>query len=76
LTKGQALIPPSRLEQGVRFVGAASVREEDRIIALDATGSLNVHSAETLTGAGSIEAGGIILSIGLIPGDGTKRATP
>jgi hypothetical protein len=75
LAKGQALISPSRLEQGVRFIGAASVREGDRIVALDATGSLNVHSAEALTGAGSIEAGGIILSISVVPADSAKRAT-
>jgi DNA gyrase/topoisomerase IV subunit A len=67
LSRGQALIPPSRLEQGVRFIGAASVREEDRIVALDATGSLTVHLAETMTGAGSIAAGGLILCLGVIP---------
>ena len=67
LAKGQALIPPSRLEQGVRFIGAASVRDGDRIVALDATGSLHVHLAETMTGAGSIEAGGLTLSIGVVP---------
>jgi DNA gyrase/topoisomerase IV subunit A len=76
LAKGQALIPPSRLEQGVRFVGAASVREGDRIIALDATGSINVHSAEALTGAGSIEAEGMIVSMGVIPAESAKRANP
>jgi hypothetical protein len=76
LAKGQALIPPSRLEQGVRFVGAASVRKGDHIIALDATGSLNVHSAEALTGAGSIEAEGMIVSIGVIPAESAKRANP
>jgi len=69
LAKGQALIPPARLGQGVRFIGAASVQEQDRIVALDATGSLNVHLAEALTGAGSIEAGGLILSIGVIPAE-------
>jgi hypothetical protein len=74
LAKGQGLIPPSRLEQGVRFIGAASVREGDRIVALDATGSLSIYSAEALTGAGSIEAGGMVLSIGVIPIDSTKRA--
>jgi hypothetical protein len=74
LAKGQALIPPSRLEQGVRFIGAASVREGDRIVTLDALGSLKVHSAEALTGAGSIEAGALILSICVIPADSTKRA--
>ncbi|HEY7533248.1 MAG TPA: hypothetical protein VH681_10765 [Nitrospiraceae bacterium] len=76
LAKGQALIPPSRLEQGVRFIGAASVREGDRIVALDARGSLNVHSAEALTGAGSIEAGGMIVSIGVVPTESAKRANP
>ena len=78
LAKGQALIPPSRLEQGIRFIGAASVREGDRIVTLDATGELKVHSAEALIGAGSIEAGGmsgIAVSIGVIPAEGTKRVT-
>ncbi|HEX2997114.1 MAG TPA: hypothetical protein VHP14_19995 [Anaerolineales bacterium] len=69
LAKGQALISPTRLEQGVRFVGAASVRDKDRIVALDATGSLRVHLAESLTGAGSIEAEGLVLSIGTLPGE-------
>ncbi|MBN2115095.1 MAG: hypothetical protein JW730_00890 [Anaerolineales bacterium] len=66
LAKGQALIPPARLEQGVRFIGAASVREEERVVALDATGSLNVHLAEAMIGAGSIAAGGLVLSIGVL----------
>jgi hypothetical protein len=67
LAKGQALIPPSRLGQGVRFIGAASVRETDRIAVLDSKGSLNVHQAEAIVGAGSIDAEGVILSIGVIP---------
>lgn len=74
LAKGQALISPSRLEQGVRFIGAASVRDGDRIVTLDATGSLNIYLAEALTGAGSIEAGGMILSMTVIPAESTKRA--
>ena len=74
LAKGQALIPPSRIEQGVRFIGAASVRDGDRIAALDAAGNLSVHLAEALTGAGSIEAEGLILSIGVIPTEAGKRA--
>jgi hypothetical protein len=77
LAKGQALIPSSRLEQGVRFIGAASVREEDRVVVLDAKGNLNVYSAGAVTGAGSIEAGGltgIAVSIGVIPSDEAKRA--
>lgn len=76
LAKGQALIPPARLEQGIRFIGAASVRGEDRIVALDAAGHLKVHSVEALTGAGSIEAGeqtGVVLSIGVVPAENTQQ---
>jgi hypothetical protein len=72
LAKGQALIPPSRLEQGVRFVGAASVRNTDRVAVLDSKGAIRVHAAESITGAGSIEAEGLILSIGVIPGEATS----
>jgi DNA gyrase/topoisomerase IV subunit A len=64
--KGQSLIPPSRLEQGVRFMGAAAVKESDSIIVLDATGKLSVHQAGSMIGAGSIEAEAWILSIGVI----------
>ncbi|HSL30254.1 MAG TPA: hypothetical protein VK900_13730 [Anaerolineales bacterium] len=76
LAKGQALIPPVRLEQGIRFVGAASVGGEDRLAVLDATGSLSMHSAETLAGAGSIEAEGLILSVGVIPAESGQGANP
>ena len=76
LAKGQALIPPSRLEQGVRFIGAASVRDADRIMVLDSKGNLNVHIAETITGSGSIEAEGLILSIGVIPAEEWKDTNP
>ena len=76
LAKGQALISASRVEQGIRFVGAASVRDEDQIAVLDATGSINVYLTEAITGAGSIAAGGLILSIGVIRAEGGKRANP
>ena len=69
LAKGQALIPPSRLDQGVRFVGAASVRGADRIAVLDSKGYLNIHPAKSIVGAGAIEAEGLILSIGVILGE-------
>ena len=74
LAKGQTLIPPSRLERGVRFMGAASVRDGDQVVVLDATGRLKIHEAELMTGAGSIEAAGLILSIDVIPADSVKRA--
>ncbi len=78
LAKGQALISPARLEQGVRFIGAASVGEQDRIAVLDAAGKLSIHSAAALMGAGSIEAGsltGVAVSIGVIPADSPKRVS-
>jgi DNA gyrase/topoisomerase IV subunit A len=76
LAKGQALIPPSRMEQGVRFIGAASVRDSDRVAVLDAMGNLSVHVAEAMTGAGSVEAPGLILSIGVIPAEAWKDTNP
>jgi hypothetical protein len=77
LAKGQALIPPVRLQQGVRFIGAASVRAADRIAVLDAKGSLNLHLADTMAGAGSIEAAGltgVAVSIGVIPAESVPGA--
>ena len=73
LAKGQALIPPTRLDQGIRFIGAASVANGDRLVVLDSTGHVNIHSAKALQGAGSIKAEGltgIAVSIGVIPADG------
>ena len=75
LAKGQSLISPARLEQGVRFIGAASIRDADRIAVLDAKGNLKIHIAEAVTGSGSIEADGLILSIGVIPAESGKGAT-
>jgi hypothetical protein len=67
LAKGQALIPHTRLEQGVRFVGAVTARDEDRIVVLDAAGMIRLHSAGSITGAGSTGTDSLILSIGKIP---------
>jgi len=69
MAKGQALIPPLRLGQGVRFMGAAAVQDGDQIAVLGATGRLKILEADSITGAGSIEADGLILSIGRIPAD-------
>ncbi len=69
LAKGQPLIPPSRLDQGIRFIGAASVRGTDRLAVLDAKGNIHLHEANSIMGAGSIEAEGLLLSVGVIPGE-------
>lgn len=65
--RGQALIPPSRLEQGTRFIGAAAVKAGDKVVALDAEGQITVHLAAEAAGAGSIRTGALILSMGVIP---------
>ncbi len=72
-SKGQGLIPPSRLGQGVRFMGAAAIQDGDQVVVLDVTGRLRILEAESMTGAGSIEADGLVLSIGRIPADSVTR---
>ena len=54
-------------------MGAAAVQDGDQIVVLDATGRLKILEADSMTGAGSIEADGLILSIGRIPADSVKR---
>ena len=46
LARGQALIPPARIEQGTRFIGAVPVREGDQIVVLDADGNLQAYLVE------------------------------
>ena len=65
--RGQALISPSRLEQGTRFIGAVRVKETDKVVVLDAEGKLTLHLAGDVSGAGLIRTGAVILSIGVIP---------
>lgn len=72
LAKGQPLISPTRLEQGVRFIGAASVQTTDHMVILDSKGNLKLHNVETVSGAGSVEAEGLVLSMGVIPGNAPK----
>jgi hypothetical protein len=72
LAKGQPLIPPSRLGQGVRFMGAVAARDTDRIAVLDAGGRIRLHIAESMRGAGTVEAQGLVLSIGRIPSEGGR----
>jgi len=77
--KGQALISIARLEQGVRFMGAAAIKDGDRVAVLDAAGQIKVYEAGTIIGSGSIGTGGLVLSIGVIPvfpSLGGTRSTP
>ncbi len=71
--RGQALIPANRLEQGIRFIGAAALRDGERIAALDASGAINVYDAGAVTGSGTLGTGGLILSIGVVP---SQSGTP
>lgn len=66
-TKGQALIPPSRLEQGIRFMSAVAIKDEKQIAVLDAAGGIKLHDIEIITGSGAIQTEGLILSATLIP---------
>ncbi|MFZ5920944.1 MAG: hypothetical protein ACOYY3_07825 [Chloroflexota bacterium] len=72
--RGQALISANRLEQGIRFIGAAVVRDGERLAALDASGAINVYDAGAVTGSGALGTGGLILSIGLVPAPGQNPA--
>jgi DNA gyrase/topoisomerase IV subunit A len=64
--KGQALISANRLAQGIRFMGAAAVRDGDRVAILDSSGGIKVYEAGAIIGSGSIGTGELILSIGVI----------
>lgn len=66
-SRGQVLISPSRLEQGTRFIGAAAVKDTDKIVALDAEGQLSVYEAGQAASAGTLQAGAMLLAIGVIP---------
>ena len=67
LARGQALIPPARIEQGTRFIGAVPVRDGDQIVVLDADGNLQAYLVDTVSRAGTLKAEALILSIGVIP---------
>jgi len=74
--KGQALISPNRLGQGVRFMGAAALQDADRVAVLDAGGQIKVYEARAMTGSGSIGSGELILSIGVIPSPNMEPSNP
>jgi DNA gyrase/topoisomerase IV subunit A len=65
--KGQALIPEARLEQGVRAIGAAAMRDSDQVVILHADGKLTRHAAGQLAGAGAVPTGGQLLAFTVHP---------
>jgi hypothetical protein len=65
-SRGQALIPAARLEQGIRFIGAASIREGDQVAVLDEAGNLSMHAQEELTGAGLVRSEVALLAFAII----------
>jgi hypothetical protein len=67
VSRGQALIPSSRLEGGVRFIGAAAVGESDRLALLDEDGNLGLHGQPELTEAGSVQTECPLVAFGILP---------
>jgi hypothetical protein len=67
LSRGQALIPPGRLEQGVRFIGAAPLREGDRVAVLDEAGKVRLFPQAELVSTGSVPAESPLAAIGILP---------
>ena len=64
---GLALISPSRLEQGTRFIGAAAIRETDRLLVLDTAGSLSLHACREITGSGTLANEEPVMAFSVIP---------
>jgi DNA gyrase/topoisomerase IV subunit A len=60
--KGISLYSQSRRSAGVRVVGAAAVKENDRAISLHSDGSLFLHRIETIVNTGAIEPHGSVLA--------------
>jgi DNA gyrase/topoisomerase IV subunit A len=75
-SRGQALIPPARLEQGVRFIGAAPVRETDRVAVLDEAGNMSLHAQAELTGAGAVRSEAALVAFGVVPAPAEKQSKP
>jgi hypothetical protein len=66
-SRGQALIPAARLEQGAYFIGAAPVGEKDRVAVLDEEGNLSLHAVSDLTGAGVVRSEVPLAAFGVVP---------
>ena len=73
LSRGQALIPPGRLEQGIRFIGAAPVKPSDQVAVLEENGRLSLHPQASLVSAGSLETEAPLISFGILPGKDEKE---
>ncbi len=70
--RGQALISPSRLEQGTRFVGAAPFTAADSLAVMDGQENILVYKAGDVCGSGTMQVAGekekVFVSLGRIPG--------
>jgi DNA gyrase/topoisomerase IV subunit A len=75
-SRGQALIPPARLEQGARFIGAAAVRDTDRVALLDAAGNLSLHAQGELTGAGVVRSEVPLVAFSVLSAPAEKQPKP
>jgi DNA gyrase/topoisomerase IV subunit A len=74
-TRGQALISPARIDQGVRFIGAAAIREGERLAVLDAQGNLTIHPADEMVRSGALPGEGTCLAFAVLPAaPGTAEA--
>jgi hypothetical protein len=74
LSRGQALIPPGRLEQGVRFIGAAPLRPGERVAVLDEAGNVRLIAQAELISAGSVQAESPVAAFGILPATERKEA--
>ncbi len=75
-SRGQALIPASRLQQGVRFIGAAPIADSDRLAVLDGSGHISLHACSDLLAAGSIPDETPLLAFGILSSVPGKKPTP
>lgn len=74
--RGLSLIPPNRLEQGTRFVGALSFGSQTRVVVLDGTGKPALHAAAMLSAAGAIKTSAQFLALVSFSAVGIMSATP
>ena len=65
-TKGQALLSPSRREQGVRIVSAVSASASDWAAALHQDGSLTLHAVKDLFGSGVIPTHSELVDVAIV----------